>query len=163
MTDLLEGMMVLGNYNKTYMTRNVAIFRYLVSIPTDPLPALLVLVRVVTALLGEASHQCRPAAAAQERQYLEMKTLHRSNRTISGATISPLADQMVSSTGRHYWRNACLMPPSSSTARSGRVGIMVGDSSGEYGFGQRKNLPMRRLCLVVLMLVCERLALVWIT
>jgi hypothetical protein len=38
MTELLEGMMVIGNHDDAYMTRNVAIFRYLAGIPTDQDP-----------------------------------------------------------------------------------------------------------------------------
>ncbi|HWA79142.1 MAG TPA: DUF6675 family protein, partial [Acetobacteraceae bacterium] len=39
MTELDEGLMVIGNYEEDYRTRNLAIFRHLAGIPTDQAPA----------------------------------------------------------------------------------------------------------------------------
>ena len=41
MTELLEGLMVIGNHDEDYLVRNVSIFRHLAGIPTDQEPPVL--------------------------------------------------------------------------------------------------------------------------
>jgi hypothetical protein len=40
LTVMREGMMVIGNHDESYLTRNVAIFRHIAGIPTDQEPPL---------------------------------------------------------------------------------------------------------------------------